>query len=511
MASFLAWNGKEEAHKVYESLLGDNYGKEGLQLIETLQPPAFKQTKESWYNLLLLGDNKLIMAVILKKFARKLKLIYIDPPFATGGEFNYKIQIGDGDESKKSHKWVRKQAYNDSWKNGLESYLSFMYERLLFAKDLLSDDGSIYIHLDWHAGHYVKLMMDEIFGASNFRNEIIWAYPAASAHTKKYYVRSFDIILYYTKSANYEFNDDPNIYMEYSDRVKNALNKDEKGIFYYRGGSHDGKKLAQKVYLKKRGVFPRDVWTDIPYVRANTLEYQGFSTQKPERLLKRIILASTSENDLVADFFCGSGTTLAVAEKLKRRWIGCDLSQNSLHMVKKRLLDISNTNHIFEWKNAYGLRANPFKIMRLSSDIKFLSLIEQFLFLDKDKCEIDLHSIERPRLVLISHVNENKVRVEIKDYIVPYENLVLPEIRNNIRKFSDWIDYWSVDFNHDEQQEFCLDWVSFRTPKKRTLKMISKTQTYDKPGSQLIKIHVVDICGIETRQELVIKIKQSLH
>ena len=129
-------------------------------------------------------------------------------------------------------------------------------------------------------------------------------------------MRSYDIILFYTKSDEYVFNDDPNIYMEYSNRVKNALKKDDKGTYYYRGGSHDGKKLSQKVYIDSNGVFPRDVWTDIPYIRANTAEYQGFSTQKPERLLKRIILASTKEKDLIADFFCGSGTTLAVAEQL---------------------------------------------------------------------------------------------------------------------------------------------------------------------------------------------------
>ncbi len=146
--------------------------------------------------------------------------------------------------------------------------------------------------------------------------KIIWAYPAASAKTRRFFIRSYDTILFYTKSDDFVFNDDPNIYMEYSNRVKNALKRDEHGIFYYRGGSHNGKKLSRKVYVKQERIFPRDVWNDIPYIRANIKEYQGFSTQKPERLLKRIILASINEGDLLADFFCGSGTTLSVAENL---------------------------------------------------------------------------------------------------------------------------------------------------------------------------------------------------
>ena len=220
-------------------------------------------------------------------------------------------------------------------------------------KQLLSSNGSIYVHLDWHVSHYVKIILDEIFGSENFRNEIIWSYPAASVQTRRFFIRSYDVILFYSKSEDYVFNDDPNIYMEYSNRVKNALKRDEKGIFYYRGGSHNGKKLSQKVYVKENGIFPRDVWNDIPYIRANTTEYQGFSTQKPERLMKRIILSSSNKKDLVADFFCGTGTSLIVAEKLGRRWIGCDIANHAIHITRKRLLDISKTNDLFSWKKNY--------------------------------------------------------------------------------------------------------------------------------------------------------------
>ncbi|GAH80506.1 unnamed protein product, partial [marine sediment metagenome] len=149
-----------------------------------------------------------------------------------------------------------------------------------------------------------------------------------------------------TKSDDYIFNDDPKIYMEYSNRVKNNLKKDDIGTYYYRGGSHNGKRLSRKVYIQENGIFPRDLWNDVPYIRANTLEYQGFSTQKPERLLKRIILASSNETDIVADFFCGSGTTLAVAEKLGRRWIGSDLAKHAINISRKRILDIYNSNDL---------------------------------------------------------------------------------------------------------------------------------------------------------------------
>ncbi|MEJ2293460.1 MAG: site-specific DNA-methyltransferase, partial [Candidatus Lokiarchaeota archaeon] len=312
-----------------------------------------------WNNLLIQGDNKQVMEALLNRFVGKINLIYIDPPFFTGGNYHFKTFIG------KKSKFTSK-AYSDSWDGGLDAYLNFIYERLFLIKKLLSEKGSVYLHIDWHVSHYIKILLDEIFGENNFRNEIIWAYPAASVQTRMFYIRSYDTIFFYTKSDSYVFRDDPHIYMEYSDRVKSALKKDEKGVFYYRGGSHNGKKLSRKVYVESKGIFPRDVWNDIPYIRANTNEYQGFSTQKPERLLKRIILASSNENDIVADFFCGTGTTLAVAEKLGRRWIGCDITPQSIHISRKRILDIKNSNNLLNWPQKYKKGFNSFKLLTLN-------------------------------------------------------------------------------------------------------------------------------------------------
>ena len=456
-----------------------------------------------WKNLLICGDNTKILRVLLKKFANKINLIYIDPPFATGGEFNYKIQIGEGKTSKQSKHWIRKIAYRDSWSSGLNSYLSFIYEKLLLMKELLSETGSIYIHLDWHIGHYIKVIMDEIFGIENFRNEIIWAYPAASVQTKRFYVRSFDIILFYTKSDNYTFNDNPNIYMEYSDRVKTALKEDDKGLYYHRGGSHNGKKLSQKVYVKNKGVFPRDVWNDIPYVRANTKEYQGFSTQKPERLLKRIILASSTENDLIADFFCGSGTTLAVAEKLGRRWIGCDITKQAINICKKRLLDICNSNDLYNWKNKYSKNVRPFKILEIKTQEKqFIFPIE---FLSKNS-EIKENSefFQAPNLKINIKKQDMKVAISLKDYTIPYVNSISEKIRENILNWADWIDSWSIDFNYNGKI-FNNMWVSYRTPKKRELSLIALFN-YDKPGDYQILVKVIDVLGIETIQNYDLRI-----
>jgi len=487
----------------FNSPVNANLVDQNSQIINVQENSILKE--DSWKNHLFLGDNILVMSSLLKDFKEKITLIYFDPPFATGGEFNYKIQIGEGKNSKKSSKWIRKRAYNDYWKDGIDSYLNFMHERLLIMKELLANNGSIYVHLDWHVGHYVKIMMDEIFGISNFRNEIIWAYPAASAQTKKFYVRSFDMILYYSKSDDYIFNDDPNIYMEYSDRVKNALVKDEKGTFYYRGGSHDGKKLSQKVYTTKEGVFPRDVWIDIPYIRANTKEYQGFSTQKPERLLKRIILASSNEEDLVADFFCGSGTTLAAAEKLNRRWIGCDFARHSIQIVKKRMLDIHNSNDLYNWKERYKTNIKPFVFLGSELNSHAMSIPSEFLLKEGKAKEEEIY-IEKPLVKLDIKQQNNEVIVELNDFVVIDNDLVSKDVKESITIFSDWIDYWAIDFNHQEKGFFNTSWVSFRTPKNRKLILTSCPFYYNKPGVYKILIKLMDIFGNKTIEMRVITI-----
>ncbi len=438
-----------------------------------------KLISEKWTNCLIQGDNKDILNSLLQNYTRKINLIYIDPPFATGGDFESKMFIGEKDA------FTVTKAYSDSWSGGIDSYIKFLYDRLILMKELLAGDGSIYVHLDWHVSHYIKIVMDEIFGRENFKNEIIWAYPAASAKTRRFFIRSFDSILFYTKSSNYTFNDDPNIYMEFSDRVKFALKNDDKGTYYHRGGSHNGKKLSQKVYISNQGIFPRDVWTDIPYIRANTSEYQAFSTQKPERLIKRIILASSNKDDIVADFFCGTGTTLVVAEKLGRRWIGSDIEKHAIHTCRKRILDIWNSNNLIKWDQKYSEIPQPFRILSINQD--------QIDF-QKDKFEIKMIK------------KRKSLSIELLDYTIPDSNLIDEKLKSKIENFSDWVDSWAIDFNW-QNNYFTTTCISYRTPKNRLLNLTSIPYSYDAQGNYIIAVKVNDILGNETIQKYNVNIE----
>ncbi len=478
----------------------DNIGIHNEMIKKKMEEYQKKEvSSKEWVNCLIQGDNKDIMYSLLQIYSKKIKLIYIDPPFATGGNFEAKMFIGEEDSFE-----VRK-AYSDSWSGGIDAYIDFLYERLILMKELLAEDGSIYVHLDWHISHYIKIIMDEIFGKENFKNEIIWAYPAASARTRKFFIRSFDTILFYTKSNDYTFNDDPNIYMEYSDRVKFALKTDDNGTYYHRGGSHNGKKLSQKVYISNKGIFPRDVWTDLPYIRANTPEYQAFSTQKPERLLKRIILASSNKNDIVADFFCGTGTTLVVAEKLGRRWIGSDIGKHAINICRKRILDVWNSNDLINWEHKYQEIPKPFRVLRINNnqqdndiDIRFITESVQ----DKSKNSL----FQNVKFDVKIYKDKNNVLIDLIDYSIPNVNLIKEKIKNKIKSFSDWIDSWTIDFNH-RKDYFISTWISYRTLKNRRLNLTSIFHTYSKQGNYCIAVKVNDILGNEIIQEYEINIE----
>lgn len=448
-------------------------------------------------NMLIRGDNLPVLISLLKEYQEAIQLIYIDPPFFTGGNFDFKIKIGDRKKTGKKRTIIR-EAYDDRWENGLDSYLDFLYIRLKLMKKLLTKDGSIYVHIDYRTSHYVKIILDKIFGEENFRNEIIWYYPAASSQTRQFFVRSYDTILFYTKTDDYVFNDDPHIYMEYSDRVKKSLKKDEKGLFYYRGGSHDGKKLSRKVYVEKPGIFPRDVWTKIPYIRANTKEYQGFSTQKPERLLKRIILASSNEGDLVADFFSGAGTTIAVAEKLKRKWIGVDINQYSIYLTSKRILDIANSHDILNWNKLYEQHSQPFYIKEADNPPISEQIADEFL---KGNKEIS-KELSPPLLEVEIEKSEEKMKIILTNYEIPYRDQLSSKLTEKIRQWSEYIDFWGIDLNPNGDY-FHPSWISYRTHKNREIALESPLLNHDKLEKKKIAIKTVDILGVEMVHDLV--------
>jgi adenine-specific DNA-methyltransferase len=294
---------------------------------------------------LLKGDPELGIPPL----AGKINLIYIDPPFFTGADFSFKVKI-EGSEVKKEPSVIEEKAYRDTWKGGISTYLDYMYERLVLMRELLADNGSIYVHLDWHVGHYVKVMMDEIFGYENFQNEIIWFYETGGV-SKERFSRKHDTILFYTKSDKWFF--DGSRVME--KRSEEVLRRIASGI---KGATRSEGELRH----------PTDVWR-ISAINQMAAERLTFETQKPEDLLRLIILASSNPGDLVADFFCGSGTTLAVAEKLGRRWIGSDLSKYAIQVTRKRLLDIHNSKDLTDEENKrkYGKFARPFEIYNVGS------------------------------------------------------------------------------------------------------------------------------------------------
>ena len=289
--------------------------------------------KRTWYNKLIWGDNLLAMRALLEEFAGKLDLIYIDPPFATGADFLFAPHIGDGKpQGKRRPPVVQARAYRDTWGRGLSAYLSMLWQRLPLLRDLLSDTGSIYLHLGWDISSYVLALTNEVFGEDCLQNVIIYNYGKFH-HSKGRWKRDFDVILFYSKNPTaWTFNHDA-VLDEYRERTEIRFDKvDDAGRRY---------KIVKgrRVYYQG-GVTPSGVWR-LSNLQINAVESLGYPTQKTEDLLAKIITASSNPGDLVADFFCGSGTTLAVAEKLGRRWIGCDLGRFAIHTTRKRLLGLA--------------------------------------------------------------------------------------------------------------------------------------------------------------------------
>jgi adenine-specific DNA-methyltransferase len=344
---------------------------EARQLGLPFDEAAFRQSahRDDWRNMLIWGDNKLVMAALLEQFRGKIDLIYIDPPFDVGADFTMDVQIGDEGESlEKEQSILEAVAYRDTWGRGTDSYLHMMYERLTLMRELLSERGSIYVHCDWRLDHLMRVLLDDVFSKECFRNTITWKRDAPGKGAKRIsrqWPRNADTILYYSKSdttwffeqqyvplsteqkAAYRYTDpDGRLYkaVQLGDYSEQSIVKlESKGLIHV---SSSGKKY-KKYYLDEAQATVDCIWTDILGFGTRTAaeEQTGYETQKPEALLERIIRASSNEGDLVADFFCGSGTTLAVAEKLGRRWIGVDLGRYAIHTTRKRLIQVQRELH----------------------------------------------------------------------------------------------------------------------------------------------------------------------
>lgn len=323
-----------------------------LQRIETIDEPhdrekarqlslfdedTFRQRahRDDFRNMLIWGDNKLVMASLLEQFRGKIDLIYIDPPFDVGADFTMQVQLGEeGDLITKEQSILEAVAYRDTWGRGADSYLHMMYERLMLMRELLSEHGSIWIHSDWRVNSYLRAMLDEIFGDGaaagakpGFRNEVIYCYSGGGIPRKEM-PRKHDNIYWYSKSEAWTFNP---IYRPYSPGTL------ERGRTAVKGPDAE---------LRAEGTPVNDWWADVKRIASPTdFEKLYYDTQKSEQLLERIIKMCSDEDDLVADFFCGSGTTLAVAEKLGRRWLGVDLGRYAIHTTRKRLIQVQRELH----------------------------------------------------------------------------------------------------------------------------------------------------------------------
>ena len=292
-----------------------------------------------WTNKLIWGDNKLILSSLANGPLRQeiekaggLKLIYIDPPFDVGSDFSVDIEVGEESISKKPS-IIEEVAYRDTWGRGQDSFASMIYERLMIMKDLLASDGSIYVHCDWRVSGLIRMLMDEVFGADNFLNHIIWTYNTRTM-TTPYYARKHNDIFFYSRNAGSQIFNADEVRVDLKPESLVQYNKiDEEGK-RYKAQSNGG-----RTYLNELGQPCPDVW-NIQILGSRDVERTGYATQKPEALLERIIRASSREGDLVADFFAGSGTTLATAEKLGRKWIGADLGRFAIHTTRKRLISI---------------------------------------------------------------------------------------------------------------------------------------------------------------------------
>ncbi len=267
---------------------------------------------------LIFGDNLPVMAALLPEYEGCINLIYIDPPFFTNRR--YPARIGRGEDSRRPEGWALAEGYPDSWSN-LDSYLDFLYDRLILIHRLLAPDGTLYLHLDWHANSYARLLLDEIFGADHLLNEIIWTYHGPSP-IRTAFNRKHDTILAYVKGDHYTFN---------SDAVREPYNPATVQTFKASPKAGFG-----KVPDLERGKVPEDWWY-FPVVARLHNERTGYPTQKPESLLDRIILASSHPGDLVGDFFCGSGTAPACAARLGRRFVAVDSAFRAVHTTRRRL------------------------------------------------------------------------------------------------------------------------------------------------------------------------------
>jgi len=406
-------------------------------------------------NILAEGDNAQFMKFLLDPacghdLEGKIQQIYIDPPFFSKANYDavIKLQSEDGETA------VKHMAYEDVWKEGMAEYLKMLAVRLMLMRDLLKKDGTIWVHLDWHGVHYVKILMDEIFGEKNFINEIVWTYKSGGS-SKKHFARKHDTILVYGKTDKYYIN----------------LPKEKsynRGLKPYR---FKGVEEFQDEIGWYTMVNMKDVWS-IDMVGRTSAERTGYATQKPEALVERIIAAGSREGDIVADFFCGSGTLGAAAGKLSRQWICCDEGKLAVSASMKRLIRAGQEMKILRSEAA----EEEYQKQHLVESLCVEAYTWPSLFENKTSCTI-----------------------ELKDYKLKEENVVKNgDVQETITRTTDenplaLVDYWCIDFDCRDMK-FRPDTFFFRDKKGLCLTAEKELETDTLPD-RTIMVKVVDIFG----------------
>lgn len=569
-----------------------------------------------WRNKLIWGDNLLVMGSLLEKFAGKIDLIYIDPPFATGTDFSFTAPIGDGeDEIFKEQSALEEKAYRDTWGRGTSSYLTMIRDRVRIMHKLLSATGSLMVHCDWRLSGALHLLIDEVFGADRFINELIWRYGKMSNATNRF-PRNHDTIFFFSKSENYKFVPVKGEDSEYRARFMRHLTDNK--VLYGSVRNSTDKLILGRVRKVSAGLgrplvdhdvlfdfasefkTQDDVFYDISIIKGNAEERLDYPTQKPEALLRRLIMAVTDPGDLVADFFCGSGTTLSVAEKLGRRWIGCDLGRWGTHVTRKRLLGIENCKPfevlnlgkyerqywqgvtfgeakdkplveqaLYEYlafilklygaqpvsglAHLHGKKAKamvhigavdaPVTIAEIDASVDECAKLKQgelhvlgwewemglydLMVEAAKKKGVKLLLLQIPREVMeqqaaakgdvrffelayleaeIKQPKKLAAQVALKDFVIPNTELIPEDVRSKVKKWSDYIDYWAVDWDF-QNDTFMQGWVAYRTRKERKLPLASDAHAYEKDGKYRILVKVIDIFGNDTSQAFDVEVK----
>jgi adenine-specific DNA-methyltransferase len=614
--------------------------------------PGFRE--EEWRNRLIWGDKKYVLPSLLAEFAGKVSLIYIDPPFDTGADFSFTVTVPeDPDEGTptsvsfvKELNIIEQKAYRDVWggsENHLDAYLRWFYETAVALHELLHETGSLYVHLDTGIGHYAKLVLDEIFGAKGFINEIVWR--RAFAHNDPARCGMIhDLIFLYSKSdrrtwnivlqkSNRDYIDE--FFDQYDEARKERYARlpldaprhgdggnliyEWKGRWpaqnrtwaYVRSKMEEFERAGRIHYPKKgmprlkryeseyEGTVLQDIWTDINKIHNQSSELVGYPTQKPEALLDRIIHSSSNHGDLIMDCFVGSGTTAAVAEKLGRRWIACDLGRFAIHTTRKRLLSIPKvrpfvvqnlgkyerqqwagvqfrdigSNQAAERQRAYvefilklanaaplqgyvwlhGLKGGrmlhvgavdapvsvgdvtqiaaefrraigtgkdapktngvdvlgwdfAFEMNEVAKQQAAAANIQmRFLRIPRDVMDKraveqgDIHFFELAALSVDMTVQKRIAWLKLKDFVIPPDD-VPEDARRAVKHWSQWIDYWAVDWDN-KSDTFHNEWQAYRTRKEKALPL-ETTHAYVEPGDYTIVVKVIDILGNDTTKTI---------